>query len=247
MSVADRATGGSAHGSEWTPFASSVDAEPGMGFGRAELLYALLADPQPTAVRTAARLGYAETEVDDGVRLIGASALFAQGLLVSDDGDTFVPVREAALVSRAACTASAWITLGAVGDDAGEMLLGLVCDDALLLIGPGLLGGWVVALVPAGEHLLDVVGALLAGRLDASEPGGAPVAMNVAPTDADDAASSTLFIRRHPTTTDAFEVASGRGTASAPPILPGAKTGDEVDSLLAEALGIDPDTGVPLV
>lgn len=224
----------------WTPFQEGD--EPTMGFGRAELLYALLAEPTEIAMQTVVKLGYAEEEVVENTRLVGGSSLFAQGQLVTEDGETFLPVHEAALVGRAAATVTAWITLGAATDGAGEALLGLVAQDSLLLIAPGPLESFVVTLVPAGDQLLDVVGSMLSARLETTEAGGTPVFLNVEFVGEQ---SSTMFIRRHATESDAFEVAIGEGTTEKPPILPGAKTGDQVDEFIADMLGVDPDTGEP--
>ncbi|GGA73143.1 hypothetical protein GCM10011490_24960 [Pseudoclavibacter endophyticus] len=228
---------------EWVPFSTDGGDEPTMGFGRAELLYALLAQPTPTAVQTAQKLGYAEIEVNDNTRLVGGSSLFAQGQLVTTDGETFLPVREAALLSRAAERLEAWITLGAIGDDAGEAMIGLAVDDALILIAPAPLGSFIVTLVPGGEHLLDVIGGMLAARLEAAAPGGDPVFLNVEYVDEQ---SSTMFVRRHPDDEAGFEVALGEGTESKPPILDGVQSGDDVDEFIADMLGVDAETGLPL-
>lgn len=229
---------------EWVPFQSAPDADPFMGFGRAEFLYCMLAELTPRAVETASKMGIADDEMNDAVRMVAGSSLYAQGFLDTLDGETYVPVKEAALISRASTLAEGWITLGAVGDDAGDALIGIIAGDALLLVGPGPFDGFVVSMVPGGEQLLDVVGAMVASRLDATEPGGPPSFVSVERPSGD---VSLMFVRRHPTEADAFEVALGDNTKEKPPILPGAKTGDDVDELLAGMLGVDPESGAPLV
>ncbi|MGO2111849.1 MAG: hypothetical protein ACTH31_09565 [Pseudoclavibacter sp.] len=227
----------------WVPFSAEGSDEPTMGFGRAELLYALLAQPTENALRTAQKLGYAEDEVNDNTRIIGGSSLFAQGQLVSTDGETFVPVLESALLARATEKLEAWITLGAATDQVGDTMIGLAVDDALILIAPGMLGGFVVTMVPGGEHLLDVVGGMLSARLETMEQGGAPVFLNVEYVGE---TSSTMFVRRHPDDETGFEVALGEGADSKPPILDGVQSGDDVDEFIADMLGVDVETGEPI-
>lgn len=217
---------------------------PFVGFGRAELLYALLAEVNERAVETAAKLGYAGEEINDNTRFVGGSSLFAQGYLVTEDGETFLPVREAALISRAATTLDAWITFGAVAGDDSDLMLGLVVDDALLVIAPGPLDGFVIAMTEAGDELLDVIGGMLSTRLERTTPGGTPVVLNVERPGTE---STTLFVRRHPENADAFDVALGEGSTTTPPVIPGAHSGDDVDELIAGMLGVDPSTGAGLV
>ena len=224
----------------WVPFHDARTDEPFLAFGRAELLYAVLADPRPTAVETAARLGVDDAEINDATRIFGASSLFAQGLLVTDDGATFLPVREAALLSRAAGTLDAWITIGRVGAD--DAMLGLLADDACLLIAQGPLRGFVVSMVPA-DRLLDTVGELVAGRLAAEGELRTPMYVL---RERPDGTARVVFVRPSATDPDAFEVAVGERLDEKPPVLPGAKTGDEVDEVLAAVLGVDPRTGAPV-
>lgn len=222
---------------DWVPFRDERTDAAFLPFGRAELLYALLADPQPSAVETAARLGIADDEINDATRIFGASTLYAQGQLVTEDGETFVPVREAALLSRAASLLDAWITIGRIGFD--DAILGLLVDDACILIAEGPLRGFAASMVPA-DRLLDAIGQIVEGRLDAEQGATSPVYVL-----REDRAGTAgvLFVRPHPAEPDAFEAAVGTTLDSKPPILPGAKSPDEVDELLAGVLGVDPDTG----
>lgn len=223
----------------WEPF--RANGAPFTGFGRAELLYALLAEVTPTALETAAKLGYSEEEINDNTRFVGGSSLFAQGLLVTDDGETFVPVHEAALVSRAATMLEAWLTFGAVAGEHSDLMLGLVVDDALLVIAPGPLDGFAVTMAQSGDDLLDVVGSMLSTRLENTDRGGIPVVLN---HERPGEPSTTMFVRRHPTDPEHFEVALGEGSTNTPPVLPGMKSGDDVDEIIAGVLGVDPETGV---
>lgn len=224
MSTVDPATG-----TDWVPFESDT-GEPALRLGRAELLTALLQQPEPAAVRTARKLGFADAEFDDAVRLIGSSALFARGLLVSDDGDRFVPVREAALIARAAATVERWISIGDVRERATLRVLGIESRDAVLLVAHEPHGVAAVSLVAGDDSTAEVVAGLLADLVARGERAFATVERP------EDPEPRVLLVRRAPGTTDGFEVAVGRGRTRKPPFLPGAQSPDDLRGLVDEVL-----------
>lgn len=205
-----------------------------IAFGAAEYLYLLAAYGDAGANRSVIASGIDGSLVNDRVRMSGASSLVARGWLESPDGETLVPVREAAAIALAASRAELWVRgalLADGGDALGTFVITRALDLELLAVG-GPAGSWAVGAVDGDIGAAGAVAELLDDHL-AAVPDGA-VFLNVERADA--TPSATAFFRRAPSGSG-FEVARGTGTDVAPTVQPHALDASELEALLLALIG----------
>lgn len=119
-----------------------------VGFGAAEVAYVLSRLETPAGRRSAEELKIDLSSLSDEVLGLGASSLFARGLLVTRDGQTVAPDGLGALLAAGLDYAERWIEVGLINND-GEPVEACIFasgPDRTLVLQPRLFGSWVVLL-----------------------------------------------------------------------------------------------------
>jgi len=169
----------------------SVEGEPFVGFGAAELAYLLSRYEGPAVDRTAELLRVDRNAASEEFVAAGASSLLARGLLKLR-GDQLDLVGPAAATAYALAGAEHWTELAFMIDreTAADGALVLRAGSVVTLLQPRALGTWFVLAKEPGVETAEAVVALADGFLAGHEGGAVFLAAHSAAGDA------TAFLRR---------------------------------------------------
>lgn len=217
----------------------------GLGFG--EMVYLTLFSQNDTAMRSLEHLRLDDRILNDDVQMAAVSSLYARGYLETTDGENFRPAAGGAAITYALGTATVWISVAFLAGDASDSLMIVLGEEVPLLLTQRIMGSYYVTFLEPGFDQLELLWSVIERQLE-QEP-ASTVFINIDHND--ESPSSTIFVRQHVETAGVtppapdgtpmqFDVAMGEGLESSPPLLPGAKSEEDVDALLEAALRLEP-------
>lgn len=218
----------------------------GLGFG--EMVFLTVFPRTETATRSLEHLRLDQQVLTDDVQLAAVSSLYARGYLETTDGENFQPAAGGAAITYALGTAKTWISVAFLAGETSDSLMIVLGEEVPLLVTQRIMGSFYVTFLDPEFDQLEMLWSVIERQFE-REP-ASTVFINIDHND--DTPSSTIFVRQHvgtegdvptaPTddTPMRFDVAMGEGLDESPPLLPGAKSEDEVDAMLAAALRIEP-------